>query len=325
MNKKLLILPVVLAGLGLASCQKKATTDQTMKVASTRGVAAVALAGQVQNGNYTFKQNASEVANEVTRSTQDVVVVDSALGLHKLVAEETKGYAVTRLVSNNSDYLVPLTANTTPTADSVIVSYAKGSASDLALQKLCSGYWNVNATIKYVANPLEAVEVMLSKKLGELNVDFVVAPYATALISELDLSTATALNSAWASYTETLENVERQERIPGLVTFVSKNAANTKANGLESFYTDLNIGIDNAVTNPDRLKIVMNSYSQDEKQQIQFFETCATLVGEAQKENANKLELIRKDDVGDVKAYLDSFMKLVDAETVDYSSCYFAE
>lgn len=335
MNKKILILPVIVAGLGLASCSKgNATADQTIKVTASKGTAAVALAGKVSSGTVKFVNSNAKAAIDLNGSSE-VVVTDAAIGLHKLVEYKTSAYGVTRMVSKNSDMLLAFSGSSAIASDSVILSYSKGSASDLAFRKLCEDFWHVSPTIKYVENVKELLKVFETGTVDGQSVDFSVCPWATAY--ELDsnsekysvsgtYSFVETLNNYWSTYTESLEGVEKQEFIPGLVTVVSKDAANKKTTGLEGFYSELNAGIDNAVEHTDRLEAVMKGYSLDDAQQVEMFgSTTATIAMAKTDGNTNIYGLAKGDEVPGVQACLGNFMSLIDSETTDYTNCYFEE
>ena len=314
MNKKVLILPAVLLGLGLASCKRSNTVDQTITVVSSKGLAAVALAGQISLNTYTFANDNALASVEISRNGKDVVVCDAVTGLNELVKNTNKNYGLTKVVSYNQDRLVKLNASLpdAPTSDHVVVSYGKGTAGDKAFRKM---YKEPTA---YVSTAKDVLNLLKTGEYKEQTIDYVVIDAATYDVAKKDVATYQAATNSevvailaekWAEYTEAAPNVEQQKNIPGLVTFVSKGAADQKATGLEGFYTTLAIGVKNAVEKVENTTTAIKAYSSKAEQQIEMFGATAEAIETVQANNANGLGLLATEQPADIASYMAKFLE----------------
>ena len=137
MNKKKLFIPIVLLAIGLSSCNKETSIDQTIYFVSPKGKITLAFSSYLNASNYSIVKNNSLANIELNRNKKDIVICDIAVGANNII-NNSLNYALTRVVTISDALLVKTNSeiNDNITNDSNIALYGKGLTNDLVINKL---------------------------------------------------------------------------------------------------------------------------------------------------------------------------------------------
>ena len=98
MNKKKLFIPIVLLAIGLSSCNKESSIDQTIYFVSPKGKITLAFSSYLNANNYSIVKNNSLANIELNRNKKDIVICDIAVGANNII-NNSLNYALTRVVT----------------------------------------------------------------------------------------------------------------------------------------------------------------------------------------------------------------------------------
>lgn len=316
MNKKKLFIPIVLLAIGLSSCNKDTSIDQTIYFVSPKGKITLAFSSYLNANNYSIVKNNSLANIELNRNKKDIVICDIAVGANNII-NNSLNYALTRVVTISDALLVKTNSeiNDNITNDSNIALYGKGLTNDLVINKLFEEYYQINPNITYLDTEDELI-------LHSDEYQYAIINESTYIENSDKFIVIDSLNNIWSKYTGSIDESKKQNYFPQYGIFVNKDIVENKKVGLDGFYADLNLSINNAILHEDKIVTIMSAYSKEGEQQKSFFEMTSTTFKQLQSNKQNKLGYVVENQIEDLKQYMNSFLNIINAEEKDYSTLY---
>ena len=226
-------------------------------------------------------------------------------------------YALTRVVTISDALLVKTNSeiNDNITNDSNIALYGKGLTNDLVINKLFEDYYQINPNITYLDTEDELI-------LHSDEYQYALINESTYIENSDKFIIIDSLNNIWSKYTGSIDESKKQNYFPQYGIFVNKDIVKDKKVGLEGFYADLNLSINNAILHEDKIVTIMSAYSKEGEQQKSFFEMTSTTFEQLQSNNQNKLGYVVENQIEDLKQYMNSFLNIINVGEKDYSTLY---
>lgn len=310
MTKKAVVLPLIVAML--SSCGNNISTD--FKVITPSGAPALAFYDQGSNLNLTIDSTPTNVAAELQKNDYDMIVFDSINGLKSLKRNSNSTYALARILTGGNFFLVAINKEVNqetgkvpmPTKDDVIVSFGEKLIPDLVYSKLASDYWHIDNKPTYLNSVSDTRAVLSSGKQGGKNVDYVFTaePILTTIMNKQDAETYGKI-SIVANVRNDWKSLTGQNAIAQAGLFVKKELLETRKNDLDSYINSLDERLYNAVNDINIVKAELDNYGTLTEQATRFGFN-SNIISAVQKDKANKIGIVTKDEKVDVNEFLTS-------------------
>ena len=290
--------------------------DQTIYFVSPKGKITLAFSSYLNANSYSIVKNNSLANIELNRNKKDIVICDIAVGANNII-NNSLNYALTRVVTISDALLVKTNSeiNDNITNDSNIALYGKGLTNDLVINKLFEEYYQINPNITYLDTEDELI-------LHSDEYQYAIINESTYIENSDKFIVIDSLNNIWSKYTGSIDESKKQNYFPQYGIFVNKDIVENKKVGLDGFYADLNLSINNAILHEDKIVTIMSAYSKEGEQQKSFFEMTSTTFKQLQSNKQNKLGYVVENQIEDLKQYMNSFLNIINAEEKDYSTLY---
>lgn len=310
MTKKIVFLPLLT--MLLTSCGEP--IENKIKVITPSGAPALAFYDQGNSEYLTIDSTPTNVAAQLQKNEYDAVVFDSVNGLKSLKKNNNNTYALARIITGGNFFLVAINKEVDPETGKVpmpkdgdkIVSFGEKLIPDLVYSKLSKDYWHIDNKPTYLSSVSDTSAVLASGKQGGEDVDYVFTaePILTTVMNKQDANTYGKLTVV-SNIREDWKTLTGQDALAQAGLFVKKELLETRKDELDDFMNDLDERLNNAVNKPEVVKATLDAYGTIQEQATRFGFN-SNIIYNVQKDKANKIGIVTKEEKVDVNEFLTS-------------------
>lgn len=312
------LIGLALVALIATGCTTKGEDDNYLKIICPSGAPSLCFYEEAALGHLETMSTPSAVSAQLQADNYGIVVCDFTTGLSSIVTN-SGDYKLARMLTGGNLYLVGIDKQESPKDGDYIVAFGEGLLPDLAFKYIYEAKgWG--GEIEYVAATSDAGAVLQEGKHNGKDVDYVVIAQPTlySILSGLDENEASRrtvisiLRDDWAEVTG-LAPV-----IPQAGLFINQSMFNEhKDYYLDEFFPALDGSIDNAISDFDAVKEVMNdNWSISEQAALFGFNVNVAEAVQTDQAAPNGFALVSAEDHQNLD--ITSFLQTLGDET-DYS------
>lgn len=337
MTKKSLIAALPLAAIFLAGCAmpgnsssvSSSVDDYDVKWITPAGAPTLAFYDQGNNENWVSTSDTTSIAPNLGTDNYDALVFDGVNALRAIQNNQYEWKLAAWLTGGNF-HLVSTkhSSNAVPTAESTFLSFNSGNLPDLVFKKLAADSWNWDfewtegGNITYV-NGTAAVSQQLASNPDAYDYYFIAEPSLTNAKATLaNLETPVTVNEIYDLRAEWSE-YSGQSAIPQAGLFINNNSYAAHKGALDAFIEETGERLDHAAAGDAVVTESLLAYSNVMTEQAARFGFHSNLVGNLQKDGANKFGIVKSTEITDNRAFVNTFYEKLNGTTDSFGADLF--